>query len=302
LKLDSAESGFAAIEKVKNGNVYDIIFMDYMMPKMDGVETTKILREMGYTNPIVALTANAVAGQAEIFLESGFDDFISKPIDIRYLNIVLNKLVRDKQPPEVVEAARKQTGPGYELIIGSAQQLSISSHIAGVFVRDAQKSLDALDMLIEKGAPYSEEDIQTYTTHIHGMKGALANIGKTELSAIALKLERAGRDSDVKVITAETPAFLDALRVFINELEVLEKTADDDKADGDMSCLKEHLLAMKTACEEYDKNTANEVLKELRQTSWPQQIKELLTIISEQLLHSDFDNIVDDIEKYMNTL
>jgi CheY-like chemotaxis protein len=108
LDIDSADCGIDAIEKVKSGNVYDIIFMDHMMPNMDGIETTQNLREMGYIKPIVALTANAVAGQAEIFLGNGFDDFIAKPIDIRRLNVVLNKLVRDKHPPEVVEAAKKE--------------------------------------------------------------------------------------------------------------------------------------------------------------------------------------------------
>jgi len=79
-----------------------------MMPKMDGVETTKKIRNMGYTGTIVALTANAVAGQSEVFLESGFDDFISKPIDVRQLNSILNKRIRDKQPAEVLEAARAE--------------------------------------------------------------------------------------------------------------------------------------------------------------------------------------------------
>ena len=108
LKIDSALSGFEAIDKIKSGSIYDIIFMDHMMPKMDGIEATKILRELGYICPIVALTANALVGQAEMFLANGFDDFISKPIDVRQLNAVLNKLIRDKQPPEVLEAARRQ--------------------------------------------------------------------------------------------------------------------------------------------------------------------------------------------------
>jgi PAS domain S-box-containing protein len=97
LDIDIAESGYETIEKIKAGKVYDIVFMDHMMPEMDGVETTKILREMGYKQPIVALTANAVMGQAEMFLLNGFDDFISKPIDIRELNAVLNKMIRDKR-------------------------------------------------------------------------------------------------------------------------------------------------------------------------------------------------------------
>jgi len=96
LTIDSASSGFEAIEKIRKGNVYDIVFMDHMMPKMDGMEATKIIREMGYDRPIVALTANAVRGQAEIFLANGFDDFIEKPINTSRLDAVLNGLIREK--------------------------------------------------------------------------------------------------------------------------------------------------------------------------------------------------------------
>ena len=99
LQVDDASNGMEAIEKVKNGNEYDIIFMDHMMPEMDGIEATRIIRDMGYSKPIVALTANAVSGQAEMFLKNGFDDFISKPIDVRNMNLILNRLIRDRRPP-----------------------------------------------------------------------------------------------------------------------------------------------------------------------------------------------------------
>ena len=108
LQIETVSSGLEAIEKVKEGKVYDIIFMDHMMPEMDGMEATKNLRDLGYRHPVVALTANAVSGQSEIFLKNGFDEFISKPIDIRQLDTVLNEYIRDKQPPEVVKAARLQ--------------------------------------------------------------------------------------------------------------------------------------------------------------------------------------------------
>jgi len=99
LKIDTASSGYEAIGIIKGGNVYDIIFIDHMMPKMDGMETTKILRGLGYGHPIIALTANAVVGQTELFLSNGFDDFISKPIDIKILNVALKKYIRDKHTP-----------------------------------------------------------------------------------------------------------------------------------------------------------------------------------------------------------
>jgi CheY-like chemotaxis protein len=78
---------------------------------MDGIEATKIIRDLGYKHPIIALTANALVGQARIFLENGFSGFLAKPIDTRQLNLTLNKFVRDRHPIEVVEAARKLKKP-----------------------------------------------------------------------------------------------------------------------------------------------------------------------------------------------
>jgi len=107
LSIDTSSNGPEAIEKIKSGMKFDLIFMDHYMPGMDGIETTKVIRSLGYTKPIIALTANALTGQAEVFLASGFDGFIPKPIDIRQLNSALNKFVRDRYPEETVEAARQ---------------------------------------------------------------------------------------------------------------------------------------------------------------------------------------------------
>jgi len=96
LQIDTVESGAEAAALIKNGKEYDIIFMDHMMPDMDGVEATRRIRAMGYKHPIFALTANAVVGQQDIFLKNGFDGYISKPIDVRQLNDTLNKHIRDK--------------------------------------------------------------------------------------------------------------------------------------------------------------------------------------------------------------
>ena len=122
LRIESASSGYAAIDKIKSGEVFDIIFMDHMMPGMDGIEAVKHIRALGYDQPIVALTANAVAGQAGMFLENGFDDFISKPVDIRQLNFLLNRLVRDKQPPEVLETVRLAALESKERSLSQHQQ------------------------------------------------------------------------------------------------------------------------------------------------------------------------------------
>ena len=100
LNITTVLSGFDAINLINAGNTYDVIFMDHMMPQMDGIETTLKLRENGYRGCIVALTANALVGNSEMFLDNGFNGFISKPIDITQLDIILNEFIRDKHGRE----------------------------------------------------------------------------------------------------------------------------------------------------------------------------------------------------------
>lgn len=90
--VDAVESGFDCIEKIKGNEVYDIIFMDIMMPEMDGLETLEKLKEIDNFNlPVVAFTADAMVGQGVKYLESGFDDYLTKPVDREELQRILNK-------------------------------------------------------------------------------------------------------------------------------------------------------------------------------------------------------------------
>jgi len=289
LSIETAGSGFDAVEKIKKGTVYDIIFMDHFMPRMDGVETTKIIREMGYKNTIVALTANAIAGQAEMFLANGFDGFISKPIDIRQLNVLLNKFVRDKYPPEVIEAALQQALKNNNM--GKKTQPPSDPELAAIFARDAEKAITRLNA-IYVNTFRRNEDIRQYVIDVHAMKSALANIGEMGLSAKAFKLEQAGKAEDKAVMMSDTPAFLEALR------EVVEKnkqkananasSVTEDSGDA-LALLKEKMPLIQKACEEYDEVTAATVLSELKQKHWSPSVEELLNAISEHLLHSDFE-------------
>jgi len=104
LQIETAISGYEAIEKVNLDGEYDIIFMDHMMPDMDGIETAKRLRDSGYLKPIVALTANAIVGQADEFLQNGFEDFITKPIDTQRLDWILNRFIRDIHEPDAINS------------------------------------------------------------------------------------------------------------------------------------------------------------------------------------------------------
>jgi signal transduction histidine kinase/FixJ family two-component response regulator len=254
LKIETAASAFEAIERIKNKNKYDIIFMDHMMPKMDGMEGVKIIRDLGYVNPIVALTANAVSGQAEIFLKNGFDDFISKPIDMRVLNAALNKHIRDKQTPEVVEAARMEKAamkkyyeehlPAYfekcpvcgsgaveeEMGDRKSNLFSIpglnSERGLEIFEGDAEDYMAALCSFV-KNAPdvvdkirhVTEENLSEYALNIHSLKSISSWICADSIWAKAKSLEDMAKTGDLSLILSLNNELIKETEALIDSLK-----------------------------------------------------------------------------------
>jgi len=297
LSLETAKSGFEMIEKIQNGAVYDIIFLDHFMPKMDGIEAVKIVRNMGYTNPIIALTANAIVGQADVFLNNGFDGFISKPIDTRQLNATLNKLIRDKYPPEVVKAAQRNSAS----FVRHAPKKSPASdpELRAIFTRDAENAYSRIESILSNKLRRSD-DLRQYIIDVHSMKGSLANMGEEEASAFARKLETAGQSNDIPLILSETPLFLQKLKEVIEKIKPKENVPLEDSKD-DLAFLSEKILAIKTACLDYDDVTANSTLKELKQKEWSLPIKQKIDDISLHLLHSDFEKAANAADEYIKS-
>ena len=285
LNIETAASGIEAIEKIKNGREYDIVFMDHMMPVMDGIETVKIIRGMGYTNTIIALTANAVVGQSDVFLANRFDGFISKPIDSRELDAILNRFIHDKQPHEVIEAARReQLERGSGNSSGPAQ--NTNSEFEKYFLLDAENAIKVIEELYTK-LP-DERAVESYIITVHGMRNVLANIGEAELSAVALKLEKAGYEHDLAVITQETHAFIDALRFLIGKYKTADNDDTTEVSAEDKVYLRDKLIAVKKACDEFDITAARKALDNLLQKTWPRSVNNILDEISVHLLHSAF--------------
>jgi len=289
ISIDTALSGFEAVDKIREGGSYDIIFMDHMMPRMDGIEATKLIRSLGYVKPIVALTANALAGQAEMFITNGFDDFISKPIDIRQLNNVLNKMIRDKQTPDVLEEARRQKNSIYA---AGGHNIAIDSQLAEFFVRDAKKAVSTLDAICQNNCRRGD-DIPAFIINVHAMKSALANVGESDLSNKASELEQAGREQNINLILSSLPAFLESLNKVIENLKPADEETTEDTPpamdSADNAFLQEKLMEIQMACASYDKKSAKSALSALKQRTWPRTIRDQLSAIAEHLLHSEFD-------------
>ena len=108
LEVKTLKSGKECINDIKKGNKYDIIFLDHMMPKMDGVEVLRVLRKLDTyyeIPPVVALTANAISGMKERYLKEGFNEYLSKPINVKELNYIITKYIE----PTVEEVEESKT-------------------------------------------------------------------------------------------------------------------------------------------------------------------------------------------------
>ena len=297
LHIDAVDSGEEAVKKIEEGKEYDIIFMDHMMPIMDGIEAAKIIRSMGYDRPIVALTANALVGQAELFMKNGFNGFIPKPIDSRKMNDILNEFIRDKKPPEVVEAARqeqkKKDPKGKEDV---KEKKTNITELEKFFLIDAKNAVNKLEQVCANIKAPDGKDIELYEINVHSMKSALANIGETGLSEKARGLEQAAKEKNLELITSETPVFLDALKSIIEKLSSAKNKDDAQISGEDTAYLREKLLEIKSSCEASDKKAAKKTVKDLKQKTWPRLINNALDEISAHLLHSDFDKAASAAE------
>jgi len=294
LQIDTAMSGQEAINKIKDNNKYDIIFMDHMMPEMDGIEATKQIRDLGYAEPIVALTANAVAGQADMFLTNGFDDFIAKPIDIRQLNSILNKLVRDKQPQEVIENARNQVGI-------NSMMPQIDSFLMESFIRDANKAVTWLEER-RRATDYEDEEIlRKFTVIVHGIKSSLWNINENDLADVAYKMEICGREKNINLITALTPDFVGQLRGIIKKLELnRSKNELNNDIDENIEELRGKLKAIQEKAEDFDKKGITEIINGIKNCS--KETKVILDRIMSLVLHSEFEEVENIVSFYEASL
>ena len=191
LQVDTCPSGIDAIEKIKSGEVYDIIFMDQMMPEMDGMEAAAVIRKMNYNHPIVALTANALVGQAERFLQNGFDGFLSKPIQTVQLNTVLHKFVKNRHSEA---PANDKAAPA--MFAGNAEAQSINGYFeaylkkSGIydgiykdFARSHKDTMREIQNAIE------ENDLKTAHRLSHSLKGIAGYMGEGILADLAERAE-----------------------------------------------------------------------------------------------------------------
>ena len=322
LSIECASGGQEAIEKIRavcadpSRPRYDLILMDHMMPMMDGIEAVRIIRteiddDYARKVPIVALTANALAGNEEMFLSHGFSAFISKPVDIMQLDRVLNTWVRDKQDQEtLLRAARKQAAQtetaagavpgilehwrleGIDLLRGKERYQNEGTYL-NILRSYATHTPPLLERLNEWGRDRGTGiSLSEYTVAVHGLKGSSYGICADALGKNAEELERAARAGDRERVSSGNGPFIEKSRRLVRDLdELLEKAAAGEpekwRAEKPDSELLEQLLG---AVKRYKTRTMEEVLGELESFEY-QSGGELVVWLREQMDNLEYDAI-----------
>ena len=239
--IEMAESGQQAIEMVQN-RIYDLIFMDHMMPEMDGVEATKIIREQcgenGKKPVIIALTANVMDKDKEMFLENGFQDFLPKPVDRGPMHNMLTKWIPDSYKKEKGQTAQEEVSKEdiSDLIAEGIDIEKVLEYHTGtpedylellnLFYIDGLKKTSYLETLAHA------EKLTEYRIEVHGLKSAAANLGAMELSAKAKAHEQAAIDGDVEYIRNHYQDLLENYRRQLSEIyRILVKNGKQKKED-----------------------------------------------------------------------
>jgi len=275
MHVDCVNSGQEAVDIIREEKVrYNAIFMDHMMPEMDGIEATRIIRETGtdYAKniPIIALTANAIIGNEDIFLNNGFQAFLPKPVEVSRLDAILRQWVRDKNMEENFPAS---------VIEPPKETQTISGHIDGIdlqqglerFSGDKEAYLNVLGsyatntlFVIENIPEIIADNLNSYAVMVHGIKGSSQGICAEKVGAMAQALEKAAKAGNIDYVTSNNPDFVKETKKLVAAIsDMLGKLAADNPKPIKEKPDRETLLKLSDACTNYKMDLVDEAMAEL---------------------------------------
>ena len=329
MHVDVCESGLEAIEALGNYR-YDLVFMDHMMPEMDGIETTLYLRDLGEGDPyyrdlpIIALTANALFGAREMFLENGFSDFLAKPIDTVRLNAVLEKWIPAEKRIALTEAP--ESGQELKLLkdafvegIDFAQGVkynqsenqylhvlrSYCSHTPGLLAQ-LRTFTGGVSRLNPAGLNPEGISPSGYTTIVHGIKSSSYAIGATAIGQKAEALEKAGRSGAFDYVARENLPFIAMIEALLPNIDRFLKTIDEAKADKQTAPYPDPVLLEKLleAVRLYKNVTMEQTMRQLEAYQY-ETGGELVIWLRGQLDELEYDTIrtrLESLEPFENNI
>lgn len=299
-KVETCENGADAVEKAKNEN-FDIIFMDHMMPVMDGEEAAAKIREnekqTGKINCIVALTANAVDGAREKFLASGFDDFLSKPIEEKELYRVLKThLPREKCVFSDKKMPEKTSGT------------QIEKSVLKTFYNQIEKKSGLISEYAQKALKNDEQALNLYKIEVHALKSSAKICSFTELSELSAELEKAAAEKNLELIRQKTDVLLkkyaEAGKILQPQLaENAEHTDDGEPLAGlepfSQDKTGEILEKILEAAKNGDLEKIEAECSALEKIEMPSDLSENIRELSKAVEEIDFESISEITQKLL---
>ena len=327
MEITTAESGMKAISLCEQEE-FDLIFLDHMMPEMDGVETLKHIRqihketEQGFT--IIAFTANAVSGAREMFLQKGFDEFISKPIEMNELERVLKKVLpkssiqyedsivskkeeKDKKEESVVTEekhteAELQNGNSQEEMLERLRDIGMNIENAiqysqgdvEFFFQLLQEYINVYELKMnEMESFFQKEDFENYRIQVHALKSSSKLVGVDSLSEMARSMEEATVHRDIAYMQENHKELLNkygkAVRQIAEVLETDEKSSGQTLVEISRDKLSEQLEQLKESLVTYEIDEAENLISELERMKYEgEMVKNLLSDIRQDVEDFEF--------------
>ena len=314
MRIDTAQSAKEALSKLDNPEKkYDIIFMDHMMPEVDGVEATRLIRRFhpDYDDvPIIALTANAVEGARNLFLREGMNDFVAKPIEVR----IITQKVKQYLPVEKIlktynkadEERRNDAGLEIPVIEGIDTENAVRM-LGGVklfdsvikeYYRTIEKKHNKINDL------FDNEDWKNYTIEVHALKSSSRQIGCNDLADAAMALEKAGNDNDISYIKEHNKDAMDKLIALKEALkdyceEETVAVSDKDKKNIDSDKKNEAFAKLREALENLDMDMMEEIMDDLHNYRLEGAQADMFNDLKEAVADIDFDRCESILDEWI---
>ena len=322
MQVQTAESGRMAIDLCERED-FDLVFLDHMMPEMDGIETLKRLRKIhtdsGRGLTVIAFTANAVSGAREMFLEEGFDEFVSKPVEHSELEHVLRKVLPKSAitwVDENIENIKKgdknfEKDSRHEVVqINTKSALAYCKNdmnfyqeLLHKFVVDADKKKSEIDHYFKR------EDYDNYRIVIHALKSTAKMIGADALSELAQELEAAVQNKDIGYVREyHEEMLLEYSRV----VDRISETLDGKKNDTDKPIAKneaeisgdellERLTELKEGLAAFEIDKSEAVISEMSETVYMgKDVGEFLREVRKDVEDYEFREAKRKVEKLLD--
>lgn len=315
--IDEASSGWECLDKVSEKH-YDIIFLDDMMPEISGIETLGRLQKLENSfckdTPVIALTANAVAGAREMYLSEGFRDYLTKPIRPETLESMIlaympkEKISQESNVTEMIEDSNSELpdveGIDWKYALLHTKDVGMLKDTVYTFYTIAigeRRTLESFRQLLMESEPKTQEWIDAccqYRIKVHAMKSSAALIGAISLSSLAKLLEYAARDENADVIERLHPVFIDEWKKLEKNLSVMFPEEVVEKIPPDYPLILEYLDQLKDAMTVMDIDTADDLSAKLDAYDYPDNM-----ILAIEMLTMGVRNLdTEGVTKYAEQL